>query len=106
MEHGKRYGVDAKAIGAGIYNSLPEKDRGPIAFGMAPQWLMEDAEKKIRHRLAENVVRENYGDEMVKDAEIVQMYADAIYPHVMQEIMKGFYLGLLEAAKENHALVV
>ena len=44
--------VDARAIGAGLYQIICDKgEESIVAFGMIPKWIMDLAEKLIREKI-------------------------------------------------------
>ena len=96
-------GVNGRAIGYGAYEVLPEDDKACIAFGMAPKWFMDDMDAKIRERLAE-IMAEKW--DCKDDPEAINLFSESVKQDFMNMVAKDIHLGLLDAARDNNALMV
>jgi len=96
-------GVNGHAIGYGAYGVLPEDDKACIAFGMAPKWFMDDVDAKIRTRLGE-IMAEKW--DCKDDPEAIELFAKSVKQDFMNMVARDIHLGLLDAAKDNNALMV
>lgn len=98
------HGVNAEAIGRGVFEIMPEEERYPLVWGMIPYHWITMVEGMIKEELAERTVKhyENRGDHFTEEqrGKFKTMLSENIPSKQMKEIMKGVSVGILAAAKE------
>jgi len=95
------HGCNVTKIGQGIYDLMPEAGKVVVAFGMLPKEFMDSAEDNVRRRLGE-VSAEKLGFRTDQGPE----FEDAIYPHVIREVLKGISSAIYGAASAAGRMVV
>lgn len=107
----KSYEETGREIGENTYPILSEDDQAIIAFGMIPLELEEMVERIARERFAKIglLAIGCNPDDQTLDAEgktILQVWSAAIDKDQIQEVLRGFTLGLYAAAKANKKMLV
>lgn len=102
----KSYELQGREVGVATYPLISDEDRAVISVGMTPIHLVWMVERLTREKLARHGLLKIgcNPDDPTLNAEgktILQTWAAAIDKEQVQEILRGFTLGLYEAAKAN-----
>ena len=95
--------IDYKELGKGIYNLLPDSDKGVVAFGMMPLYAMETATKAMKEK-AGKIACDHY--EIEQTPESISHFAKAVKKEFINEFELNLTLAILDAAKQADALLV
>lgn len=102
----KSYELQGRDVGLATYATIGDADRAVISVGMVPIHLVWMVERLAREKLARHYLLKIgcNPDDPTKNAEgktILEVWAEAVEKETVQEILRGFTLGLYEAARAN-----